>query len=92
MSEKQICPRAGLHIQYPFVWLECLGSGLPLVELGVISRNVAFPLACQAECILEFVIKYFGCSICVSCFIPSSVTCRVDYIITDFKAHNKIKP
>lgn len=71
--------------------LSARGPDCLLVELGVVSRKV-FPLACQAECILEFVIKYLGCSICVSCFIPSSVTCRVYYIITDFKAHNKIKP
>lgn len=72
--------------------LSAWGPDCLLVELGVISRTMVFPLACQAEFILEFVIKYFGCSICVSCFIPSSLTCRVYCIITDFKAHNKIKP
>ena len=72
--------------------LSAWGPDFLVAELSVTSRNVVFLLARQAEGTLELFIKYFGCSICVSCFIPSSVTCRLSYILTDFKAHNKIKP
>lgn len=75
------------HIQNPFVSPECLGSGLSLSRgrLGDISSSLVYLLAYKAEYTLEFGINYFGCSICVSCFIPSLVTCHACYIIADLK-------